>query len=254
VHQAGSWSLYADLGLAGLSVGLALVLVSSYAFSRCVPNHSTRWFRVYTDAEIQRHNTEAQKYNQTHTATEDNPHRSMWRKGDGTGEREGFSCLVGAYTVIVVLAAGFSVGSCPAATDLMGPHWVVYQPSAPAPPCTNECVEPNGVCEDGGRGASSNRCDLGSDTASCGCRNGTTLDDWGCKRLDSCRLAPAELELARELDWSDRYDVLACGGAVRTALFSLLPLLALLTVACRELVRMRGRWVRDGFAPSARVP
>ena len=72
--------------------------------------------------------------------------------------------------------------------------------------------------------------------------------------MDSCRLAPAELELARELDWSDRYDVLACGGAVRTALFSLLPLLALLTVACRELVRMRGRWVRDGFAPSARVP
>ena len=56
-------------------------------------------------------------------------------------------------------------------------------PSALAPACTDSCehleTTQNGICEDGGSGSSrSLYCDLGTDTADCGCRNGTTVGDW----------------------------------------------------------------------------
>ena len=36
----------------------------------------------------------------------------------------------------------------------------------------------NSRCDDGGLGATRRHCPLGSDTADCGCRNGTTVADW----------------------------------------------------------------------------
>eukprot|EP01052_Picozoa_sp_SAG31_P029353 SAG31_NODE_2911_length_4921_cov_2.526752_4_plen_180_part_00 len=108
-------------------------------------------------------------------------------------------------------------------------------PSTPTPPCTNVCHHANNsICSDGGPGSGRTRCPLGSDTADCGCRNGTTIADW---------LNPAQLD--HGYSWADRFGAMrASGDSARTltmmifSLFFVLPLS--LWLVCDDLVAIQG--------------
>ena len=82
----------------------------------------------------------------------------------------------------------------------------------PPPACTDACNSKSyggrsgndygggssGRCDDGGLGSNSSLCPLGSDTADCGCREGSTVADW--------------LPPPAELGWGDRWYQCAEGG------------------------------------------
>eukprot|EP01046_Picozoa_sp_COSAG06_P041368 COSAG06_NODE_5127_length_3699_cov_22.423611_1_plen_497_part_00 len=106
-------------------------------------------------------------------------------------------------------------------------------PSSAAPACTNTCRRSNNTrCEDGGLSSASSYCPLGSDTADCGCRTGTTVADW----------LPQPTPLW-EYGWGDRAGKgpggPACGASLFFVVCLMLPgLLVGLCEMCEELVRM----------------
>jgi hypothetical protein len=231
MSQAGWWSLYGDLGLWGGVIGIPLVLVGYNGFT-CVGGHSPGWDML-------------------------------------AGAVSGDLC---GYTMFALIGSGLSALACPATGTVPAPvlddegqvltgEWVSPEAAqlawpelalTAAPHCRNNCEARvlimrskiwawlevyNSRCEDGGLGSVSDTgsyCPLGSDTADCGCRNGTTVADW---------LTPPE-ERRQEYGWSDRAGVGGCGwGTPMIFFFAVLmvpaPLLHALRLVRAELAAMR---------------
>jgi hypothetical protein len=215
VSQAGWWSLYRDLGLWGGVIGIPLLLMGFLGFERCAGGHSPGW-----DA------------------------RDVWAR---------FIC----YAIVGLVATMVSALACPAMGTVPAPvlddagviqvQWVSPEAAqqllaeqefalTAAPDCTDTCGQEKGqnprkkdrFCSDGGLGSDSNYCPLGSDTADCGCRSGTTVADW----------LPLP-ELGRAYGWGDRFGHESCGVAVVLASFLLLSLLVAAFIVHMELARMR---------------
>ena len=228
--QAGLWSLYGSLGLVGGIIGGALTIWGANGFVG-MPGHSARW------------TTNRTSRGRNGTVRSSSPRDDFW------------FCLFwyALLTVPAIVVSAINcpaIGAVPANGDLNDHEWVVPAPgavllttlddqgrvneprwmspeeaSSAAPACTNTCRRSNNTrCEDGGLSSASSYCPLGSDTADCGCRNGTTVADW--------------LRL-RQPGWGDRL-----AGYCPLSLFcvgcSMVP--GLLVVLCEmrdELVMMR---------------
>ena len=200
VSQIGWWSLYSDLGLWGGAIGIPLVLVGFLGFNNCVSGHSKRWSA------------------QCHCCCGGGPLGYVVIGLAATTGSTQFCPATGTVPTLVLDDWGRVVVDewmSPEAAQLAAEELAL----AATPNCTDNCsyihqidhvidhthtstigsnhhsgYTNNARCDDGGLGFDHSYCPLGSDTADCGCRNGTTVADW---------LPPPELG-PREYTWEDR--------------------------------------------------
>jgi hypothetical protein len=227
VSQAGWWSLYGDLGLWGGVIGVPLTIVGLLRFC-CVVGHSPGFDRE---------------------------------------DDSGVICIVMLYAMSGLVATVKTcpvLGTVPSKRldddGRVVTEWVIPEAAqlagqeltlTAAPNCTDGCprwwsctckreiadddghfvrlnLTNDGYCNDGGLGSDDTYCPLGSDTADCGCRSGTTVADW---------LPPQEL--GREYGWGDRYEHGGCNITLIAAGCSLLFLLIAVEYGREELAAMR---------------
>ena len=240
VSHAGWVSLYGDLGLWCAVTGGALTLVGAIGFN-FVHGHSADW----TINGGRKHTSRCDfgfaliiyiGLAAFATASSTNcPAMGTVPANDG-------ACCGPALWVHVpqdVVYASLLDGGGTVVTKWVNLEVAQHAGLQPVPSCSDTCINAtsNTFCEDGGLGSYSTqhwwtrigdyvpRCPLGSDTADCGCRKGTTLAEW---------LPPPV-----EYGWGDRAQAGTCTSTLLISAFHFLWCVVIVRVVRQELAQMR---------------